>query len=509
MGSTASTLPPATADDCIPPKKRGNWHDAQQPESSIPPKKRRTWQDVQQPVQNLDWISAMPDDVLIKILSLMTIREAATTDCLSSKWRHLWENVPYLRLTASALGMQVLAPNYHENLDFWNSEATKFVHKVNELLRHHSGNGVQKFKVRFPLTSAHASDLDRWVAFAAASGAKSFELSLCNRHNDMVTVQHVEPYNFPLKYFADVGHCNLHQLWLSNCSLEMVNSNLNGFSYLDRLVLDSVSVVDAVVLNIMSNCCALNMLGLRKCHQLINVRVYHAQLLRMDVYDCKSLISINIHAEKLKYFSYMGHKVDVEYEYAPVIQRLHAHFIKKNECPLECIGAFPELRTLILQFPSRLQVRRVLQNSKKFSGLKEIVLYILTSWEKSIHSVAYLLKAAPLVETFSLEAYGTLNPLNKLKIKWPKECALGMLHTIRIGGFSGEPELMLLLFFLLKRSPLLKNLLIDPHQRHYQGFDRWKAAKPADDATRCFYARGVAWTHLAPKIPSTVKFRVM
>jgi hypothetical protein len=43
--------------------------------------------------------------------------------------------------------------------------------------------GVQRFKVRFPLTSAHAADLDRWVAFAATSGAKNLEFSLFNRHD--------------------------------------------------------------------------------------------------------------------------------------------------------------------------------------------------------------------------------------------------------------------------------------------------------------------------------------
>jgi hypothetical protein len=48
----------------------------------------------------------------------------------------------------------------------WNSEATKFVRKVNELLSHHKGNKLKEFKVEFPLSSAHASELDQWVAFA-------------------------------------------------------------------------------------------------------------------------------------------------------------------------------------------------------------------------------------------------------------------------------------------------------------------------------------------------------
>lgn len=45
----------------------------------------------------------------------------------------------------------------------------------------------------------------------------------------------------------------------------------------------------------------------------------------------------------------------------------------------------------------------MLQKGEIFAGLKEIVLCLLTSWKEHIHSVAYLLKAAPVVETFKLE----------------------------------------------------------------------------------------------------------
>lgn len=235
------------------------------------------------------------------------------------------------------------------------------------------------------------------------SGAKSLKLCLCDVEA-MAAIQHVEPYSLPLKHFTDVVGCKLNNLCLSNCSLETVHANLSGYSYLDCLVLDSVSVVDAVVLNIMSSCSALRLLALSKCHQLINLRVSHAQLLRMGVNDCKCLISISIHAEKLQDFSYKGHKVDVQYKYVPVVHRLGAHFVKKNECPLECIGAHSKLRSLTLQFPSRLQVCKcsvslmctfvqvllllkfvffflcyikvpyVLQKGERSAGLKEIVL---------------------------------------------------------------------------------------------------------------------------------------
>ncbi|RCV09450.1 hypothetical protein SETIT_2G029700v2 [Setaria italica] len=487
--SPAQGWAPLTADDCILPKKR------------------KTCCSVQQPAQNNDRISALPDDILIKVLSLMTVMEAAVTACLSTRWRHLWGNVDHLILDKHTFKMQVPEnSNNNENPDLWNQEATKFVSKVNEVLHHHNGNGIKKIEVKFPLSSSHSADLDHWVEFAATSGSKTLNLILSGYHG-MGATRHAEKYSFPLKHFVDLGGCRLHQLHLSMCSLEIVSAKLSGFCYLDSLSLHRVSVVDSVVLNIMSSCCALRRFGLQRCHRLINMRFAHAKLVDLVVLGCKGLISISIHAEKLKYFSYKGHKVDIEYECTPVLHKLRAFFVKNNECPLDFLGHLPNLTALTLQFPTCLQVSRVLQHSKRFAGLKNIVLCLLTSWKTSIRSVAYLLKDAPLVETLVLQVYGNLQPQSKLKIIWPKKCILGRLHAIRIRGFSGEPELMRLLSFLLKRSPWLKKLDIDTHPHKYSGFNKWKRKK-SEDATRCYYARGVALTHLPLEIPSTVTLRV-
>ncbi|CAL5091498.1 unnamed protein product [Urochloa decumbens] len=440
----------------------------------------------------------------------MTIREAALTDCLSTRWRHLWKKVKNVILDKHNFGMQTIAnPNIHENSDLLNSEATEFVHKVNRVLHHHSGNGIEKFEVKFPLSSTHASDLDRWIAFAAASSAEKIFISLHDKH-DIGAPQQSEPYKFPLKEFADMrDYCRLRVLFLSMCSLETVPTNLSGFSHLESLSLNCVSIVDEVFLNIASSCHALHELWLKKCNQLIHVRISNSQLVAMEVNGCKSLISINVHAKKLEEFSYMGHKVDIEYECAPVLSELNVHFVKRNECPLDCIGTLPALQTLTMQFPSRLQESHVLHHNGRFTGLKEMVLCLMKSWGKSIISVVYLLKAAPLVETLTLEVYDNIRPLRPLNIIWPEDFTAEALHTIWIGGFSGEPELVDLLFFLLGRSPVLKTLLVYTQRRRYQGYNRWQRYRwTPEDMKRRYYARGVAFTLLAPKVPPTVKLTI-
>jgi hypothetical protein len=308
-------------------------------------------------VQNPDRISSLTDDILIKILSLMTVREAAVTDVLSTRWRHLWESVDHLILDMHTFGMQVL-PNSdnHGNLDFWNSEATKFVRKVNELLSHHKGGKLKEFKVQFLLSSAHASELDQWISFAVACHVETLTLSLCDKHGRVAT-DHTEAYVFPLKQFSDVGGCQLHVLSLYKCILKTVPANLSGFSYLYSLSLCRVRVVDEVLLSIMSSCNALRYLYLIACRKLIDLRASHAQLVGLEVNYCRRLRSISIHAEKMESFSYKGRRsVDIEYECAPVLCELSVYFAVPKHA-LDFLDKFPnKLKMLTMQFPSRSQV---------------------------------------------------------------------------------------------------------------------------------------------------------
>jgi hypothetical protein len=300
-------------------------------------------------MQNPDRISSLPDDILIKILSLMTVSEAVVTDVFSTRWRHLWKSVDHLILDMQTFVMQVNV------LYFWNLEATKFVRKVNEILSHHKGNKLKQFKVEFPLSSAHASEIDRWVAFAVASHAERLTLSLGDKHG-RVAIGHTEAYVFPLKQFSDVGGCQLHVLSLYKCILETVPANLNGFSYLYSLSLCHVRVVDEVLLSIMSSCNALCYLYLRACHELIDLRVSDAQLVDLEVHYCRRLRSISIHAEKLESFSYKGRRVDIEYECVPVLNKLSAYFGSLKHT-LDFLDKFPnKLKMLTLQFTSRWQV---------------------------------------------------------------------------------------------------------------------------------------------------------
>jgi hypothetical protein len=89
-----------------------------------------------------------------------------------------------------------------------------------------------------------------------------------------------------------------------------------------------------------------------------------------------------------------------------------------------------------------------------------------------------------------------------MEIRWPKNFIAASLKAIRIRGFSGESELVQLLLFLLRNSPVLKTLRIDTDKV-------FMLRCVLEERYKCNVGREVAQTHLAPNVPSTVKLNIM
>ncbi|XBH65673.1 hypothetical protein VPH35_119236 [Triticum aestivum] len=287
-------------------------------------------------------------------------------------------------------------------------------------------------------------------------------------------------------------------------------ANLSGFSYIKYLMLARVSIVDETISNIVSSCCALESLVLQYCHQLIHLTASHARLQILVVQFCKSLVSICIRADTLESFVYMGYKINIDCEHTQFLDMLHVYYVNKDDCALDFISAFPKLpklEFLVIQFPTCLPVYRVLQHATRFAGLTTVILILMKPWKEDISSVAYLLKSAALIEYFGLHGCCKLQQHTQLNIPWPEDFILSRLYTIIIGGFSGEFELMELVYFLLRSTPALDVFRIDT-----RAMEPWLVRANEDklqDDTRRHYARDMAYAHLVPKVPSTAKFHII
>ncbi|KAF8759337.1 hypothetical protein HU200_010378 [Digitaria exilis] len=378
-----------------------------------------------------DCIGRLPDDVLIAIVSRLTIRDAV--------WRHLWKHAPRISLRPSHLVGDVagIPSALRDNV-------ARLAAAASSVLRHHSGAGLDRLVLALPLSpSTHGAVLDQSVEFAASAGARELHLSLAGG-------DHVEQhYDFPHWRFAGG---QLRRLVLSDVGLEH-QRGLDGLAQLTQLDLTR------------------HPRRLRGPHRPRAQGVPPARP-RGRLTGRPALESIAIESTTLLEFAYRGHKVGITYRHAPAVVRLIVMLVpaSASECPLDCVAsgaALPKLKQLFLQFPSPLQIQQLqLHHGRRFERLSQIVLFFKTPWREREHvaSVASLLVAAPSVKELRVEAYSDLPavpPQKKQTIQWPRHCSPKKLESIVLGGFSGEPELMELAFFLSQKSPAIRTLTVN------------------------------------------------
>ncbi|KAG7660323.1 F-box domain [Arabidopsis suecica] len=77
-------------------------------------------------VKNVDWISKLPDDVLLIILSRLSTEEAIRTSVVSKRWEHVWSQMSHL-----VLDMRKKIINSNNTPDGSNPVATLITQVIN------------------------------------------------------------------------------------------------------------------------------------------------------------------------------------------------------------------------------------------------------------------------------------------------------------------------------------------------------------------------------------------
>ncbi|KAL7100250.1 hypothetical protein ACP275_09G135900 [Erythranthe tilingii] len=121
-------------------------------------------------------IDKLPDDMLIAILSRMSLKEAARTSVLSSRWRNLWMSTSRdlvfdaADTDADTSGRAVM-------------KMENFADMVDRTLTLYEGTGVDSLGIRFSnihedVDGVISHSIYSWVYFAMLKKVKKFELDL-------------------------------------------------------------------------------------------------------------------------------------------------------------------------------------------------------------------------------------------------------------------------------------------------------------------------------------------
>jgi hypothetical protein len=253
-----------------------------------------------------DLTGRLPEDILSSIISLISVREAATTSVLSKRWRYLWTTSSNLDLDPkNMLGHFLLLDLFKGEHTKWKQmQKERFVGWANHILEHYAGKKLDSFRVEYPLGSDHGCDVDRWIQFAIDMQVQNLSINLLERH---LTDLYREHYKFPYWLFDQAGkQSKIKHLSLNFCSLS-IPANFNGLNSLSSLSLTNTSLSQENVDNMLNGCPSLEWFTINECRcpfllklssgcrslRLRHLRIFRCNPLeKVEIHDARSIASI-------------------------------------------------------------------------------------------------------------------------------------------------------------------------------------------------------------------------
>ncbi|GFP84214.1 putative F-box/LRR-repeat protein at5g02930 [Phtheirospermum japonicum] len=203
-----------------------------------------------------DRLSALPDGILIHILSFLGFEESAVTSLLSKRWKFIWTELPRLEFRDHSKGSEKIR---------------EFVAKVNRSLLIRSRRiQLEEFNVCFRYDGSFASDVDSWIDFVLKNKVKKVGLSLR-------IVE--ELYGLP-----ETMYSNSSLTWFSVHGCIMDTLTTIEWQSLTWLCINDSELSQHVIENILSGCPVLHTLYLEEC----------SGFNCLDVKNIKSLVSAKI-----------------------------------------------------------------------------------------------------------------------------------------------------------------------------------------------------------------------
>ncbi|KAL4579004.1 hypothetical protein LXL04_015139 [Taraxacum kok-saghyz] len=168
--------------------------------------------------QTLDRISALPQDTIEKILTLMPIRDALRTSILSRRWRYSWRTIPKLAFDDN----EIVESDHNQSVhsDYCEIDNYKFVKAIFHVLLLHRAPILE-----FSLSSTEkniCSEIDQIILHLSSSN---------NVKKIVLKIWVTDGYQLPGSFYSLQG---LEHIDLTYCTFEPPLMN-TGFSMLKRL----------------------------------------------------------------------------------------------------------------------------------------------------------------------------------------------------------------------------------------------------------------------------------
>ncbi|EYU41844.1 hypothetical protein MIMGU_mgv1a020988mg [Erythranthe guttata] len=358
-----------------------------------------------------DRISHLADDILVMILSLLSFKEAVCTSVLSSRWIHVWKQIPSLTFDA-----HVSLKRVARGFDISTIKRQKYVKWVNSVIQSHEAAALKEFRICLNLSNLARKAITRWLKFAFARRVQVLELDLSAKE---------------VFFRRQFSHCAfpeelLTQSWGEASSSSKPSSDGSGvdFNFLKVLSLKYVVVTCEAFKLFIRNFPKLERLVVEGTHDLLKVEACGPSLAlkHLELSCCENLKTVKVSAPNLT--TLILAKVGVE-------------------------------NLSIENVPKLVEVSA---DSRGDGVLAEKILSASSSWISQLEIFSLKLSAKTTLMWWS--PYCVRRVL-KSSVKFPHE----HLKVFKFYRYFGRPDEVELLESVLENCIVLEKLVIDPDYR--------------------------------------------
>ncbi|KAL3653484.1 hypothetical protein CASFOL_003165 [Castilleja foliolosa] len=431
-----------------------------------------------------DYISPLPNDILVSILSRLTLKEAAITSNLSRRWHYLWTLTAGLDFDTNNILDRITADP--KSLI---SERPKYINWVNRVVRQHKGEILDSVRICFDLDKTSKCAIDNWVKFAVSKGVQRLELELLE--NGETLRQPVRNYTFPYKQLS-----------------KGLLSNFARMKCLKALSLKCVNVCEQALDFILTSCPVLRFLSIHGSGELVRVKISGQSLMLkyLEIVFCLGIETIEISNVNLVSFSYLGPGINLIINNVPMLDEIS---IGEGYSGLEN-NVFGQLSCCIYQLEVlTLDIYRPEDNIKIFAfpelpNLKQLILKVGAWNDESLLEFTSLIKACPNLNRFVLQLIWMAPSKRRRKIRKVDKCAHKFLKLVEIVGYYGRTSDAELVMYFIENAVSLQKIVIDPRNQILE-----RSPARIEQIKKEESARKRAMQQLVPETPPGVQLVIL
>ncbi|CAI9113108.1 OLC1v1013649C1 [Oldenlandia corymbosa var. corymbosa] len=382
-----------------------------------------------------DRISQLPDEMLCRVLSFLTLTEAGRTSVLSKRWKNVWTYTDDLEFDALSTSFEMLTVD--EYVDEILRGRPKFVNLVNKVLQTHRTLVLNKFTIHCALDDSFQAELNKWLQYAFDKRVQKLEVNVSD------TAQFVPG------------------IYIFSCAL----LEQRGWNSLKELMLARVSVSGATLEFLLRDCKYLESLVVHYSKVLTTLQVCRPSLAlqNLEIHFCplKSLTVSNVNLISLKIAT---PRTVVIKNNVPKLAHIE---ILSTFYTLEDFGrflsnSFSKLEVLTLILDSWL-AREFDRKLPQLLALKQLSLRLFLYEEGlSISGLSSFFRASPNLEKCSIEMMYpfTITTPGRLEDDFVN-CTVPHLRVVEISGYRGHSIEMELVNYFLENAISLRKMIVD------------------------------------------------